>query len=194
MISILFRKAMYSSVLPVRPLLSERLGKWLGVGTFTLLIALAAQLKIYLPVTPVPVTMQDLMVLLAGGILGAWRGVCCLAWYVVLGALGWPVFAGGAAGFWHLLGPTGGYLVGFILAAGISGWIIERHRTIWSVVTGMALGYLAIFICGVGWLTFLTGDLEKSLLIGYWPFALASVYKMIIVSTLCDIWRRRVQQ
>src|ERR687893_2110175 len=94
------------------------------VVAFSAFVALMAQVAI--PLWPVPLTLQTLAVLLTGAALGSRRGTLALLVYLAEGAVGLPVFAGGASGVAYMLGPTFGYLVGFVLAAGLVGWLAER--------------------------------------------------------------------
>ena len=124
----------------------------------TLLIALAAQVKLYLPDNPIPLTGETFAVLLAGGALGFRRGVASTALFLVLGVVGVPVYAGGDHGIEIVLGTRGGYIVGFILAAAIVGRLAELgwDRNLLGSVAAMLLGSAAIYAVGVAWLAFVT--------------------------------------
>src|SRR5215510_9056491 len=108
----------------------------------SLVVAIAAQIAIPLPWTPVPITGQTLGVLLVGASLGFRRGALSMALYLAEGASGLPVFAGGAAGAVHLIGPTAGYLWSFPFVAALVGWLAEHgwDRRVWTAVAAMALG------------------------------------------------------
>jgi biotin transport system substrate-specific component len=119
------------------------------------LIALSAQFSFDLPYTDVPVTLQVLMVLLAGGFLGARWGGVALGEYLAAGLAGLPVFAQGKAGPAVLFGPTGGYLIGFFVAAVVVGWITERAASQMLLGVGLLLGVLLIYLFGgMGWMLF----------------------------------------
>jgi biotin transport system substrate-specific component len=151
------------------------------VAGFSLVIALGAQVAIPLPFTPVPVTLQTLAVLLAGCLLGGVRGSIAVVAYLGEGFAGLPVFSGGTAGVGHLLGPTGGYLVGFIPAAYIAGVLAERGlalRVPGSLLT-LVLGDLALFIPGTLWLGAFVG-LEKAVGLGFLPFVVGEVLKIVV--------------
>ena len=127
-------------VRPARPAVARVFDGALVAG-FSLVIALGAQIAIPLPFTPVPVTLQTLAVLLAGCTLGKGRGALAVIVYIVEGCAGLPVFSGGTGGIVHLLGPTGGYLVGFVAAAYLVGLLAETGLTVkWlgSVLTLLA--------------------------------------------------------
>jgi biotin transport system substrate-specific component len=120
----------------------------------TALIALCARIAFYEPGNPVPFTLQTFGVLLASGALGFRRGLAATLLYLALGAVGLPVFAEGKHGLSILLGVTGGYLIGFVLAAGIVGRLAELgwDRNIFGAIGSMALGSLLIYAVGVPWL------------------------------------------
>lgn len=123
------------------------------------LTAIAAQLRFNVPWTPVPYTGQTGAVLLVGAALG-WRfGATSMLLYVVAGLLGLPVFNGGASGIEQLLGITGGYLVGFVVAAALTGWLAERgwDRAVPGTLALMAIGTLVIYAIGVPVLAVVAG-------------------------------------
>ncbi len=113
----------------------------------SLFIALSAQIAIPLPFSPVPITGQTLAVLLVGALLGSQRGVLAVLVYLTEGFAGLPVFSGGTAGLARLAGPTGGYLVGLLAAAFITGLLAEQgwDRRVGSTLLAMLLGNAAIY-------------------------------------------------
>jgi biotin transport system substrate-specific component len=146
----------------------------------SLLAALtAAGGYIQLPIGPVPIVLQNLFVLVAGLILGPRWGLTSMGIYLLLGLVGFPVFAGGKGGLAHLMGPTGGYLLGFLLAAWISGWIADRPRgRLFQDVLAVALGSLAIYAVGVPWLSWVAGlTWGKALWVGMVPFLAGDALK-----------------
>jgi biotin transport system substrate-specific component len=121
-----------------------------GICMFTALIAIGA--KVYIPHEPVPFTLQTLFVVLAGAFLGWRNGIISVVSYLLLGALGIPIFAGAAAGLPALVGTTAGYLMGFIMAAGIVGTLIKANdSSLWTVLS-MFIGFVLIFACGAFYL------------------------------------------
>jgi len=116
------------------------------------LVALTAQIEILL--WPVPMTWQTFGVLLVGAVLGKQRRTLSLLAYVSQGALGFPVFAGGAGGVARLAGPTGGYLFGFVAAAFVVGWLSERgwDRRFLTAAVAMLVGNVVIYVMGLSWL------------------------------------------
>lgn len=157
----------------------------------SMLVALSAQIRIDLPFTPVPITGQTFGVLLAGAVLGASRGALSLALYLAEGAMGLPVFAGGAAGVHYLVGPTGGYLVGFVLAAGAVGWLAERgwDRRLGTAILAMLVGNMIIYLVGLPWLARFVGS-QAAVVKGLLPFIPGDILKLLLAaSALPSAWR-----
>jgi biotin transport system substrate-specific component len=151
----------------------------------TLLISVAAQVRFYLPGDPVPYTGQTFAVLLAGGALGFRRGIASTALYLLIGLAGVPVFADARHGWEVVSGATGGYIVGFILAAAIVGRLAELgwDRNLLGSVGAMAAGDLAIFAVGVPWLAATTGQpLSWAAQNGFTPFIGAEVVKLALAA------------
>lgn len=141
--------------------------------------------KIQVPLPPVPMTLQTLVVLMIGAGFG-WRlGGATVALYLAQGMAGVPVFAGAAAGPLYFAGPTGGFLVGFLAAAVLAGALAERgwDRPLLRVLALMALGHAVIFACGVGWLSALIGP-AKAWAVGAVPFFAATVLKTALAAAL----------
>ncbi|HJR81874.1 MAG TPA: biotin transporter BioY [Anaerolineales bacterium] len=149
-----------------------------------LFVAAFAQLRIPLPFTPVPLTGQTFAVLLVGAALGSVRGVASMAFYIALGALGLPVFAGGASGLTYLSGPTLGYLIGFVIAAYVIGLLAERglERSVRTSLIPFLVGTIIIYLCGVAWLAFLLGSLGEAISAGLLPFLIGDAIKLIAAS------------
>lgn len=153
--------------------------------------ALAAQIAIPLPWSPVPLTGQTFAVLLSGAVLGARRGLIAQALYLAEGAFGLPVFAGGAAGFAKLIGPTGGYLMAFPLAAACTGWLAERgwDRRFLTMFAALLTGSALIFAGGLSWLSrFVPAD--RLLISGLLPFIPGDLIKSALASAIFPAaWR-----
>ena len=162
-----------------------RLFNLILIGSASLLIAVSAQLAIHLPFSPVPITAQTAAVMLTGALLGKKRGMGAVGLYLVEGLVGFPVFAGGRAGFAVLLGPTGGYLLGFAAAAYLVGALIERgwDRTLPSSGLALALGHAVIYACGLLWLAPLVGY-RQALPLGLTPFLIGDALKILAASFL----------
>ena len=139
------------------------------------LLALSAKVQVPLFV---PMTLQSLVVLIVGAAFG-WRlGAATVLAYLAEGAAGLPVFAGAGTGLGYMMGPTGGYLLGFVLAAALTGFLAERGytQTVLGTLGVMALGHAVIFVPGYFWLATLFGA-EKAYLIGIAPFFAATAIK-----------------
>ena len=147
----------------------------------SLLLAVSAQFKI--PLYPVPVTGQTLVVLLIGMTYGPRLGGITLAAYLFEGALGLPVFAGGAAGAAVLMGPTAGYLFGFLLAAIAMGYLAERGmgRTVVSTIAAMVIGNCVIYLCGALWLANFIG-FGQAIAAGVLPFLYGDALKLVVAA------------
>lgn len=181
------------TVFPQRGLLGslQRRPLWVRevvlIGTFALLTAVAAQIRIPLGFTPVPVTGQTMAVLLAGAALGAKRGAASQLVYWLLGMIGLPFYAAGTGGWEAATGATMGYFVGFIAAAGIVGRLAEyrQDRKILTSLSAMSLGSIVIYICGASWLAInlgiplATGD-QNAIALGVAPFLLGDIIKMCL--------------
>ncbi len=141
------------------------------------LIAVGAY--IHIPFGPVPIVLQNLFVLLAGLLLGCRWGAISTAIYLLVGAVGFPVFAGATGGLAHLLGPTGGYLFGFVGAAFLTGYIAEQFKQhLAAQIAAVAVGSILIYIVGVPWLKFIAGlSWSKAFVVGMLPFLPGDIIK-----------------
>ena len=154
-----------------------------------MLLAASAQFKI--PIYPVPVTGQTLVVLLIGMTYGPRLGGMTMAAYLFEGAIGLPVFAGGAAGMAVLVGPTGGYLFGFFVAGVAIGYLAElgMGRTIASTIVAMIIGNCIIYLCGALWLANFIG-FDQAISAGILPFLYGDALKLIVAAGLMPVaWR-----
>jgi len=151
----------------------------------SLLVGLSAQVAINLPFSPVPITGQTFAVLLMGALLGSARGSVVMLLYLAEGVAGLPVFAGGGAGPAYLLGPTGGYLVGFVAAAAVTGYLAERgwDRRFLTTIAAMSLGTAAIYLAGLVWLAAFTGA-DNLLAMGLIPFLPGAALKIVAAALL----------
>lgn len=151
----------------------------------SMIIALAAQIAIPLPFTPVPLTLQPLAVILVGVTLGSTRGAAAAALYLLEGASGLPVFAEGHGGAIWLAGFTGGYLLSYPFAAWVAGAISERGwgNSILRAVAGMLLALGVIYLGGWSWFAILT-DARTAFVSGVAPFILADIVKVALGAAL----------
>lgn len=164
------------------------LGLILGGSLF---IALSAQIVFRLPFSPVPITGQTLSVLLVGALLGSRRGMLSLLAYLAEGAAGLPVFSGGGAGLIWFLGPTGGYLLAFVPAAFVTGWLAERgwDRRVATTMLLMLAGNVVIYVGGLSWLGLQVG-FDRALPLGLYPFIVGDVAKSLLATALLpSAWR-----
>lgn len=167
---------------------------------FAFATAVAAQIRVPVPGSPVPVTLQTAVVLLAGLRLGAHKGALSQAVYIAAGALGLPFFAG-AAGAGVLVGPTGGYLIGFVLAAWTAGFLGNRlaNRRARSASTTLVATWvvtfvasLVVFIPGVTQLKLVTGATwQQAIAMGLIPFIIGDLVKVTLTTTTFALTKRR---
>ena len=171
-----------------------------GVVMFAVLTVLGAYAQVRVPGLQVPVTMQTLIVSLAGVLLGARLGALSQAAYLLAGALGAPVFAGGMGGFVHLLGPTGGYLLAFPLAAAVTGLLTDgsirssERTAVMRLALGIFLGTGVVFMGGAAQLTLLTGDAMHAVRVGVLPFLAGDVLKVIMATVIARRWGGRLRR
>ena len=150
-----------------------------------LLVAVGAQVAIPLPGTPVPITLQVPAVLLVGGLLGPRLGTASLVLYLAMGAAGLPVFAPvGAPGVARLFGPTGGYLLAYPLAAGLTGLIARNGGSWLRVAAAVVVGLVVIHTGGVAQLAILGGDMGTALRLGSLPFLANDLIKLALAALL----------
>lgn len=188
-------------LVPIR--LGERAASWqrhlLMIAAGTLLIVIGAKINIYLPGTPVPITLQTFGVLFAGALLGFRRSFVSVGIYLLLGLVGIPVFASDTAGAGMIasfangspvLGATGGYLVGFLVAGPLVGRLAELgwDRRIGGSVAAMLLGNAVIYLVGVPWLMAAVRlDLVAALNAGLWPFVVGDALKLAVAAGLLPV-------
>jgi biotin transport system substrate-specific component len=157
----------------------------LGVVGFAVALAAASQVAISVPGTPVPMTLQPLIVALAGLWLGPVAGAMSMALYLVAGAAGLPVFAPmGAPGFARLLGPTGGYLWAYPVAALTAGLVVRRRRTFVFRALAAAAAIAVIHAGGFAQLLVLTGSAQQAIALGAAPFLLLDLLKVLAAAAL----------
>lgn len=168
--------------------------RWLEIPLLisaNLLLVMTAYIEIPLGFSPVPITGQTFGVLLIAMVLGRVRGTGVVVAYLLEGAAGLPVFAGGAAGAHHLFGPTGGYLIGFALAAWIVGFLADSgwDRGYLKSIVAMTFGHMVVFATGLAWLSrFVPAD--ALLAAGLTPFLAGTVIKTAVAAAvLPTVWK-----
>ncbi len=160
------------------------------LGTALLTVSAKVQVRFW----PIPMTMQTFVVLMLGMAYGVKLGVATVLLYLVEGAVGLPVFAGTpekGLGLAYMAGPTGGYLVGFLLGASLCGWLAERgwDRSLWRTAAAMLLGHALIFVPGVAWLAVLM-DWTRAVQFGLAPFYAATALKTALAAAVLPLaWR-----
>lgn len=147
---------------------------------FAVATAIAANIAIPVPGTPLPMTLQTVVVLSAGMALGARWGMLSMAFYLLLGTTGYHAFAGGSWGLMTVFGASGGYLIGFVLAQPATAWIASAARTSFARrLLAAALGDGVLFACGLLWMNAWTGQSwPQTLAWGLWPFLLGEALKI----------------
>ena len=160
------------------------------------LTAVMAQLAV--PLWPVPITGQTLAVLLVGSTLGPVRGMLSMALYWVAGVAGMPVFSDASSGLAAAVGPTGGYLVGFIAAAGLTGWLAKRNwdKKFLGATVSFLAGTVITFVFGMAWLAISLGaDLQQTLEWGLYPFIIGGIVKALLAAAVMPAaWKLAARQ
>lgn len=159
----------------------------LVLGT-SILMALAAHASLYLPwITPIPITLQTLVVLLAGATLGSRRGALAMLLYLAEGASGLPVFASGGSLLYLLVAPSAGYLWSYPIAAFVTGYLCERglDRSFVTSLLAMLPGTLVVYALGVSWLAFVAHlSFSKAIMVGMLPFIPGDIIKVVVAAIL----------
>ncbi|MBX3196020.1 MAG: biotin transporter BioY [Microbacteriaceae bacterium] len=183
-----------SPAAPRRLVLADRVIPRHLVTDITLVVLGAAFVgglaQIYVPLWPVPVTGQTLAVLLVGSTLGALRGAASMVVYALAGGIGVPWFSEAAHGWGIIAGPTGGYIVGFILSAAFVGWLAEAQwdRKILKAAAAFLGGSLVVFAVGLPWLAFVLGlEVATTLEFGFYPFIVGGIVKAAIAAGLLPL-------
>lgn len=156
----------------------DQLRMMVYAALFAALTAVGAFL--FIPIGPVPIVLQNMFVFLCGLLLGSRWGLTSVGVYLLAGACGLPIFAGGLGGIGRIVGPTGGYLVGYLPAVYLIGKITEHtgQRAIYDVIA-MICGSFILYACGVTWLKILTGmTWTKTLALGMYPFLIGDALKI----------------
>src|SRR4051812_44559855 len=146
-------------------------------------LALASQFAMPLPGTPVPLTLQPLVVVLAGLLLGPVDAAIAMVTYLLAGAVGLPVFAPiGAPGILRLLGPTGGYLLAYPLAAAVAGFLGAGKKSFVTRALAAEAGILVLYLGGLSQLAIISGSLARGAVLGVLPFVAADAVKALVAA------------
>jgi len=156
------------------------------IGLFTAILCIFGPLSIVLPFSPVPISLGTLGVLLTCLMLGAKDGLLCTVIYLLLGLVGLPVFTGFTGGVGKVLGPTGGYLIGYLFLAYIGGSLSQKWKSsLLLQVSGLFMGMIFCYLFGTLWLIFQADmDLQSALLVGVIPYILFDIAKIYAASLL----------
>jgi biotin transport system substrate-specific component len=162
----------------------------------SLFVALCGRISVPLPLTPVPLTLQNFGVLLVGLAVGPRRAFAALFLYLAEGLMGMPVFSPtGPGGVAQLLGPTGGFLLAYPFVAGIAGWVFERKseakkKSFARAVLACTLAEIYLFAGGLSWLAILTHSFAQAIRFGLYWFVFAEVIKIMSAAALASGWQR----
>lgn len=184
-----------SNILHGEIAISKNAVKAMLVTSFVIMTALGAYVRVPIPFTPVPITLQTFFVILSGAFLGRKLGLFAQASYIGLGALGMPIFQGYGYGLLHLAGPTGGYLVGFAFSAFLVGILLDRKETSFAYTAfSMFIGITAIYFFGLLWLMIsLKLSLMTALSYGFLPFLPGAVLKLIVATMVYQKLKPRIE-
>lgn len=184
------------AILKREVVMNKALCQFLGVAVFIILTSLGAFVRIPLPFTPVPITLQTFFVLLSGAFLGSNLGAVSQLAYIMLGISGLPIFVGAGSGLFYIFGPTGGYLLGFVLASFFIGRFIRYAERNFLFTFGILfLADLLLLACGLVWLRLLLGyPWPKLLFIGFFPFVLGDLFKALAASVIYQRLKFRLKE
>ncbi|MGM0440195.1 MAG: biotin transporter BioY [Chlamydiota bacterium] len=165
---------------------------WMALGSLFLIFC--THIKFYLPITPVPISMQNLGVFLLAAALGPQRAVGALALFFGEGFLGVPVFTAGG-GMLNFIGPTGGYLMGYLLAAYFVGVSLEDKKS-WHYIKYsliLLIGFMLVLVSGTAWLSLFVGY-KKAIIVGMKPFLVVDAVKAFVIAALLPVYRNIVEK
>ena len=157
----------------------------IGIVIVAIALALASQIAVPLPGTLVPLTLQPFVVVLAGLLIGPMDAAAAMVLYLVAGAAGAPVFAPiGPPGLARLLGPTGGYLLAYPVAAAVAGWLGAGRERFGARLVAAVAGILVLYVGGLSQLSIITGSVTTAAVMGVFPFVAADFLKAIVAAAL----------
>lgn len=163
-----------------------RLIDFIYAALFAALTGVLGFISIPLPFSPVPVSGQSLGIMLAGSILTVRQAVYSVLTFILIGAIGVPIFSGFSGGVGVLVGPRGGYYIGFLLGAAFIAWFKGRSQSIWRLALANVVGgIIIVYVPGVLWLSFVTGmDWQKAAMAGALPFIPGDLCKVFIATVI----------
>jgi len=166
------------------------------IGLMTAVTCILGPLSIVIPISPVPISFTNLAIYLTATILGWKKGTISYLVYLLIGFAGIPVFSGFTSGPGKLLGPTGGYLIGFIFIALIAGFFVEKFPdNIYMYILGMTLGTIITYALGTGWLAYQANlTFEAALFAGVIPYIPGDIAKIVIAAILGRTIKKQVKR
>lgn len=166
------------------------------IGLMAAVTCILGPLSIIIPISPVPISFTNLAIYFTVILLGGKKGTICYLVYLLIGFVGMPVFSNFTSGPAKLLGPTGGYLIGFIFMAIISGFFVDKFPgKIYMYVVGMVLGTIATYALGTAWLAYQANmTFEQALFAGVIPYIIGDIVKIIIATILGSTIKKQVQR
>jgi len=175
---------------------NKKICRGLAVTIFIAFTTLSAFVRIPLPFTPVPLTLQTLFVLFSGALLGRRLGVLTQTGYLLLGLTGFQVFTGFGSGALYLLGPTGGYIVGFVLASSFAGSLFSQTRHNWgNTFLKFLIADFIILTCGAIWLkAYLSCSFGQAFLLGFLPFVPGDLLKVVFATVIFNKIHSRIKE
>lgn len=185
-----------SIALKVNSISDRRIDAVIGVAFFIIATTLGAYIRIPVPGTPVPITLQTFFVVLSGAVLGSRLGLFSQAGYILLGAFGVPVFQGYAFGLSHIFGPTGGYLAGFMAASFVAGKIMEKGgQNLLRAISSFAFSNLILYSLGTLWLMLIYRiSFINAVAIGVLPFFTVELAKIFLAAVVYSKISRRSRE
>ncbi len=174
---------MSTTIYGVKPMSLKKSSTWVVIFALSLCIAVSAQIKIPLPFTPIPITCQTLAIMFISAVFGVRNSCCVISLYIAEALMGFPVLSGGHGGIASFMGPSGGYIVGFILEAYIISKLIASFapKRFFSFFACFVLGISAQMLMGTAWLSIYTGSFEHAFSIGFLPFFIGELIKALCV-------------
>jgi biotin transport system substrate-specific component len=165
------------------------------ISLFATLIAVSGYISVPLPISTVPVTAQTLAVMLAGCLLPAGHAAASVLVFLAMGALGLPVFSGGAAGLGIIVGKTGGYLIGFLAGAAAIAFLKGKKTSFIRLLAANTIGgIIVVYFFGVLWLNFVTGiGISKAFIFGALPFIPGDIVKVVVASAIASRLSRHIR-
>ena len=173
--------------------MTKRTNTLTKIALMAALQCIISPFAIAFPISPVPMSLATLMLYLSVYILGKKHATISCGIYLLIGLVGIPVFSGFTGGAGKLLGPTGGYLIGYLALTWIGGWCVEKWSTYWLQGLGLVIGTAGCYLFGTVWLTYQAGmDFMAALGVGVLPFIIGDVVKIVIGVAVGNLIRKRL--